>query len=117
MLVVPLNTNRVSVFNLEADCPEYDDQSDVACGMLGTRNLVGTAFVVQLVLSFRSVLSGERVWPGEKPLLVQFTNTVAARRRVKRRRTTGTTTRSRRRTRRSWCRGCSCRSTASPTTA
>ena len=69
MLVVPLNTNRVSVFNLEADCPEYDDQSDVACGMLGTRNLVGTAFVVQLVLSFRSVLSGERVQPGEKPLL------------------------------------------------
>lgn len=66
MLVVPLNTNRVSVFNLEADCPEYDDQSDVACGMLGTRNLVGTAFVVQLVLSFRSVLSGERVPAGRE---------------------------------------------------
>ena len=59
-MVVPLNTNRVSVFNLEADCPEYDDQSDVACGMLGTRNLVGTAFVVQLLVSTMMASSAAR---------------------------------------------------------
>lgn len=77
MLVIPLNANSVSVFNVKRDCPEYDHQSVVACGMLGTRNLVGTAFVVQLVLSFHSVLRGERVQANEKPLQVRFMSTVA----------------------------------------
>lgn len=92
LIVLPVTENAILLYNEAGTCgdiPEIELATTSAitqaprtaaaravCGYLGTRNLVETSFIVQVIASYANLLRGRTVASTSSPVTIMFSNEV-----------------------------------------